>query len=60
MTTIRRRNGKTYRRFKGQLGRVYWIEMKPAEVREARLYWLTVTLAPLIMISAFAWAAGMI
>lgn len=57
---MRKRNGRMYRRFKGQLGRVYWIEMKPAEVAEARAYMLTVILTPLITIALFAWAAGML
>lgn len=49
-----------YRKFRGSMGRIYWVEMKEAEIAEARAYMLTVALAPLIMIAGFAWAAGMI
>ena len=57
---MKRKNGKIYRKFRGQMGRVYWIEMKPDEVAEAQLYRTVILMTPLIMIAVFAWAAGMI
>ena len=57
---MKRRGGKTYRKFKGQMGRVYWVEMRPDEVTEAQLFRTVVCMAPLIMITVFAWAAGLI
>ena len=57
---MKRRNGRTYRKFKGSMGRVYWVEMKPDEVAEAHLYQLVILVTPFVMIAAFAWAAGML
>ncbi len=56
----RRRNGRLYRKFRGGMGRVYWIEMSQAEVRELRLYRAAVALMPLAAIWGMAWVAGMI
>ena len=58
--TVKRRNGKFYRKFKGQMGRVYWIEMSEEEVLEADLFRLIVAVTPLITILLFAWAAGVL
>lgn len=55
---MKRRNGKSYRKFKSQTGRVYWIEMKPAEVAEAISYRAAMVLTPIATLIAFAWAAG--
>lgn len=57
---MKRRNGKSYRRFKSQTGRVYWIEMKPAEVAEVISYRAAMVLTPIATLIAFAWAAGML
>ncbi len=60
MRQYRRRNGRLYRKFKGGMGRVYWIEMSQEEVRELWLYRAAVTLMPLATIWGMAWIAGMI
>lgn len=57
---MKRRNGKLYRKFRGQMGRVYWIEMKEDEVAEAQLYRAVICVTPLLMITLFAWAAGIL
>ena len=57
---MKRRNGKAYRKFKSAMGRVYWIEMKPAEVAEVERFRALVAMTPIIMIAVFAWAAGML
>lgn len=57
---MKRKNGKYCRKLKTQMGRVYWIEMRPAEVAEVMTYRAIVALTPIIMIAAFAWAAGML
>ena len=59
-TGMKRRNGKAYRKFKSAMGRVYWIEMKPAEVAEVERFRALVAMTPIIMIAVFAWAAGML
>ena len=38
------RNGVPYRKFKGQTGKVYWVEMTMAEVAQRDLYWVVVVL----------------
>lgn len=53
-------NGKTYRKFKGWSGRIYWVEMDRAEVLKEEVYRATVLLTPLIFIFVMAWAAGML
>ena len=53
---MKRRNGKSYRKFKSQTGRVYWIEMKPAEVAEVISYRAAMVLTPIATLIAFAWA----
>ena len=55
---MRKINGKYYRKFKSTLGRVYWIEMKPAEVAEVMSYRAAMVLTPIATLIAFAWAAG--
>ena len=57
---MKRRNGKYYRKFRGQMGRVYWIEMHEDEVMAEDLYRLLVVMTPLIGILVFARAAGML
>ena len=54
------RNGKHYRKFKSQMGRTYWVEMKPAEVAEVYAYRLSMVLCPIMTLLAFAWAAGVL
>lgn len=57
---MRKINGKYYRKFKSTMGRVYWVEMSMDEVMAQDLYRGLLVIMPLIMIAAFAWAAGMI
>ena len=57
---MKKRGNKHYRKLKTQMGRVYWIEMRPAEVAEAMTFRAIVALTPIIMIVLFAWAAGML
>lgn len=57
---MKRRNGKYCRKFKTRMGRVYWVEMKPAEVAEVYAYRLSMVLCPLLTLLAFAWAAGVL
>ena len=57
---MKKRNGKTYRKFKSAMGQTYWIEMKPAEVAEVERFRALVAMTPIIMIAVFAWAAGML
>ena len=54
------KNGVPFRKFRGQNGRIYWVEMTMAEVAQRDLYWITVVLTPVITIVLMAWAAGMI
>ena len=51
---------KGYRKEKTTMGRTMYIRMDEAEIRERSIYRATVTLTPVIMILAFATAAGMI
>ena len=57
---MRRRNGKRYRRLRTQMGRVYWIEMKEAEVAEMMIYRAAIVMTPVITMIAWAWAAGIL
>lgn len=57
---FRRMDGKTFRKFKGWSGTVYWVEMEREEVIERRRYHAAGILAPIVMIAWFAWAAGLI
>lgn len=57
---MRWRDGVPYRKFKGQTGKVYWVEMTMAEVAQRDLYWLIVALTPIVGIVLMAWAAGIL
>ena len=57
---MRWRDGVPYRKFKGQTGKVYWVEMTMAEGAQRGLYWLIVALTPIVGIVLMAWAAGIL
>ena len=57
---MRYRNGHSCRKLKTQMGRTYWIRMKPAEVAEVMSMRATVVLAPIALLIAWAWAAGLL
>ena len=57
---MRYRNGHYCRKLKTQMGRTYWIRMKPAEVAEVMGMRMTVVLAPIALLIAWAWAAGLL
>ena len=51
---------KGYRRLKTTMGRKYWVKMDKSEVRERKIYHALLVAVPLMTISAFALAAGML
>lgn len=57
---MKRRNGKTYRRVRTQMGHTFWVEMKPEELKERKIFRALVAVTPAAFIAVMAWAAGMI
>ena len=53
-------NGIPYRRVRTQMGRVLYVKMTENELAERWRMQVTICLSPLLMILAFAWAAGVI
>ena len=60
LRNTKRRGGKKYRRFVGWNGRSYWIEMKPEEIRERRLYNLTLVAMPTVSIIVMCAVSGIL
>lgn len=53
-------DGWPCRRVKTHMGRKYWVKMTEEEIIEREWFRLLVAATPLILIWAFAWAAGMV
>lgn len=51
---------RPYRQMRTITGQKIFVRMTKEEIRDRRLYWAEVILAPLVMILVFAMAAGMI
>ena len=53
-------NGETYQKIKGHAGKVWWVRMSPAEVRELHLYNISLVVGPLLTILVWSLAAGLL
>lgn len=53
-------NGWPFKKIKTAMGHIIWVRMTEGEIMEREIFRLIVVATPLLMIWAWAWAAGIL